>query len=89
MDELCTKQGQWLERLQSLSKRELRVSKNVNGKPSKWVSLKSTGLPVDYRTILHNEVVIDIDAVKWKEVKLFAEIITDTLVSLGIPHTMA
>jgi hypothetical protein len=89
MDELCTKQGQWLERLQSLSKRQLKVSKNVNGKPSKWVSLNNTELPVDYRTVLHNEVVIDIDAVKWKEVRMFAEIITDTLVKLGIPHTMA
>jgi hypothetical protein len=89
MDELSTKQGLWLEKLQSLSKRELRVSKNVNGKPSKWVSLNCTGLPVDYRTVLHNEVVIDIDAVKWKEVRMFAEIITDTLVKLGIPHTRA
>jgi hypothetical protein len=83
------KQQQWLQTLQSLSKRPIKVSKNVDGKPSKWISVKDAVLPVDYRTVLHNEIVIDIDSTKWKDARMFAEIITDTVNRLHIPHITA
>ncbi|MBU7030588.1 MAG: hypothetical protein HXS48_26885 [Theionarchaea archaeon] len=89
MDEIGTNQGRWLHTLQSMSKRPLRVSKNFNGKPSKWVSLEDAELPVDYRTILHNEIVIDIDSERWKEVRMFTEIITDTLNKMNVPYITA
>ena len=87
--DIITEQNRWLHTLQSLSKRPVHVSRNVNGKPTKWVSLTDSELPVDYRTILHNEIVIDIDSEHWKKVRMFAEIITDTLVKLGIPYITA
>ncbi len=84
--DIAAEQRKWLHTLQSLSKRPLKVSKNVNGKPTKWVSLEDAELPADYRIVLHNEAVIDIDAERWKEVRMFAEIVTDTLTKLNIPH---
>jgi hypothetical protein len=82
-------QEQWLHTLQSLSKKPIRVSKNCNGKPSQWIFLKDAVLPVDYRTVLHNEVVIDIDATKWKDVRLYAEMVQNTLNSKNIPYITA
>jgi hypothetical protein len=82
-------QEQWLHRLQSLSKKPIRVSKNCNGKPSQWIFLEDALLPVDYRTVLHNEVVIDIDATRWKDVRLYAEMVQNTLNNKNIPYITA
>ncbi len=89
MDEITRNQDNWLKKLQSLSKRPLKVSKSVNGKPTKWVPLEECEYPVDYRTVLHNEVVIDIDAEHWKDVRMCGEIVTETLHTLGIPYIKA
>jgi len=82
-------QHNWLQQLKSMCKRPLRVSKNVNGRPSQWVSLDAAELPVDYRTVLHNEVVFDIDATQWKKVRLYAEIVIDALNKINIPYIAA
>ncbi|MGD2251240.1 MAG: hypothetical protein PVF58_22815 [Candidatus Methanofastidiosia archaeon] len=89
MKDLIEKQNHWLQTLQSITKHPIKVSKNYNGNPSKWISVEDAVFPVDYRTVLHNEVVIDIDSTKWKKVQLFAEIITETLNKLRIPYTTA
>jgi hypothetical protein len=89
MIDIIKEQQHWLQKLQSLAKRPLRVSKNINGTPSKWVPVTDAEFPVDYRTILHNEIVIDIDAQRWNEVKMFAEIITETLNRSKIPFLTA
>ncbi len=88
-DSITASQHNWLQLLQSVSKRPLRVSRNYEGKPSKWVSVKEAEFPVDYRTVLHNEVVFDIDSTKWKEVRLFTEIVTDTLNRMNVPYITA
>jgi hypothetical protein len=89
MDTITQRQTHWLEALQSVSKQPLRVSRNVNGKPSQWVSREEAEFPVDYRTVLHNEVVIDIDCTRWNEVKMFAEMVTETLNTQRIPYITA
>ena len=88
-DSITASQHGWLQLLQSVSKRPLRVSRNFEGKPSKWVSIEDAEFPVDYRTVLHNEVVFDIDSTKWKEVRLFTEIVTDTLNRMNVPYITA
>ncbi|MBU7026194.1 MAG: hypothetical protein HXS48_04565 [Theionarchaea archaeon] len=82
-------QHKWLQVLQSLSKRPLRVSRNFEGKPSKWISVEDGEFPVDYRTVLHNEIVFDIDSTRWNEVRMFTEIVTDTLNKMNVPYTAA
>jgi len=86
---LSDDQYNWLHTLQSMSKRPLRVSRNVEGRPSKWVSIDAAELPVDYRTVLHNEIVFDIDATQWKKVRLYTEIVIDALNRMGIPYIAA
>ena len=82
-------QHKWLQVLQSLSKRPLRVSRNFEGKPSKWVSVEDAEFPVDYRTVLHNEIVFDIDSTRWNDVRMFTEIVTDVLNKMNVPYTAA
>jgi hypothetical protein len=78
-----------LHQLQSLSKRLIRVSKNIKGRPSPWGFIEDIQFPVDYRTVLHNEVVIDIDSTRWKEVRLFSEMIMDVLNRMHVPFIPA
>jgi len=89
MEDISAQQQTWLQQLQSLSKRLIRVSKNIQGRPSAWGFIEDTQFPVDYRTVLHNEVVIDIDSTRWKEVRLFSEMIIDVLNRMHVPFIPA
>jgi len=89
MEDISSQQHVWLQQLQSLSRRPVRVSRNIQGRPSAWGFIEDMEFPVDYRTVLHNEVVIDIDSTRWKEVRLFSEMIIDVLNRMHVPFISA
>lgn len=53
-----------------------------------WVPLSTNPMIVDYRTILHNEIVFDIDFKDWKYVKQYAEKLQIYLDQKGVPYLM-
>jgi len=79
------RQHEWLKCLDRLSDRRLKVSKNVKDHPGQWEPF-APELPTrkDYRTVLQNEVVFDIDSDNWDDIRFLASKLTQTLAKLNI-----
>ena len=87
------KQLKYLKYLSRLFNSEMMVSFNVDGHPGKWLPLKwidnNKCNPVDYRTVLKNEIIIDIDIKVWDVVLDVEQHITKMLENEKIPFISA
>jgi len=88
-------QQKWLLRLQHFSPGDIWVARNRGPKdvtPGKWVKLLwypffKYGL-VDYRTVLQNEIMIEMDFEKWANQRFWGKRIQKFLNEKNIPHLM-
>lgn len=79
----------WLQLLQEFSIIPVKVSKEVKGKPTKWNQLNQATFPVDHRTILHNEIVFDLDFKNWTKVVQYGNKLIAGLINMEIPYILA
>lgn len=88
-------QDKWIELLEGLNEKKKPILAsnwfNLDGewKWGKWLPLSQAPRPLDHRSVLANEIVIDLDAKKWETNKEFAKIIKNWLDEKKIPYLMA
>ncbi|MBU7045021.1 MAG: hypothetical protein HXS54_01180 [Theionarchaea archaeon] len=80
------RQETWLSSLNDYSILQLKVCRRLT---EKWNYLSSVKYIIQHRTVLHNEIVFDIDFKKWEDVKEYGEKVIKTLEKLKIPHVLA
>lgn len=88
-------QKEWIYYLDSLEPTKppffiCNYYKSIEGRVEwgKWVPLSVAQFPVDYRSILENEIVFDIDFQEWKHVKKFGDKILLALQMARTPHIL-
>lgn len=88
-------QDKWIELLENLNEKKKPILAsnwfNIDGewRWGKWFPLSQAARPIDHRSVLSNEIVIDLDAKKWDTNKEFAKIIKSWLDEKKIPYLMA
>lgn len=92
MTAVYSRQIVWLQYLQTLDPRAIQTAYNrlIEGayRPSDWQPL-GVHKKIDYRTVLRNEVVFDLDFQKWDLTKKYADKIMENLHILGAPFLLA
>ncbi|MEW6070808.1 MAG: hypothetical protein AB1485_09345, partial [Candidatus Thermoplasmatota archaeon] len=75
--------------LQRTISKEIQIAYNYGDRPGSWFGLSTvTEFPVDYRTVLPNEIIFDIDSEKWHNVIDATEKIIIVLKENGIPYNL-
>ncbi|KYK38410.1 MAG: hypothetical protein AYK18_17225 [Theionarchaea archaeon DG-70] len=82
-------QIQWLKRLQDISVISIKVARNCNNKTLNWQLTREVKFPVNHRTVLHNEVVFDLDFWNWKDIKRYGNKLVETIQNENIPFLLA
>ena len=80
------RQRKWLKFLNDLSVTPLRIARNLT---KRWNYFSDAKYLVQHRTILHKEIIFDLDYKKWEDIKSYGRKIIDTLNDLKIPHLLA
>lgn len=88
-------QSEWLAKIEALSKKHSKPLLASNWyhtgsefRIGKWLPLSQAPTPIDYRTVLSNEIVVDIDAKKWATCKEFGEVTLHYLKEHDIPYIL-
>lgn len=81
-------QIEWLRRLQDFSVTSIKVAQNYNNKALNWQLTREVKFPVNHRTVLHNEIVFDLDFWHWKDVKRYGNKVVETLSDENIPFLL-
>jgi len=86
-EEFILKQKMWLQQLYDSNTYPMDISYNFEGRIGKWIPYDHAfRFPVDYRNVLPNEIVFDLDDTNWKHVLSHAINIINVLKIHKIPY---